>query len=121
MGYYKTENGDGTYTTHYFSEHGPEPIKSEPMLIAPEVWSTPSDPFNCIPYSDVEVQFEGNVTTAYQLQRKLGNTWVNWHMYDKLGAIVQTVTQPGIYTMDGNCYLRFSAGNGSTLTRRAAI
>lgn len=92
----------------------------EAVRIDPELWTVPSTEWNLRRYSDVEVQFEGAPSTPYQPQRRLGGTWVNCNAYDANGNTLTTITAAGIYSFDGNCFLKFSAGAGSTLTRRAA-
>lgn len=92
----------------------------EAVRVDPELWKAPSTEWNVRRYSDVEVQFEGTPTTPYQPQRRLGTTWVNCNAYDASGNAVVTITVAGIYSLDGNCGLRFPTGDGCTLTRRAA-
>lgn len=99
----------------------------EPTRVDPQAWvptpptaSATSSEWDVRLYSDVEVQFEGAPTTPYQPQRRLGATWVNCMAYGADNLPVATITASGIYSFDGNCYLRFLVGAGATLTRRAA-
>lgn len=90
-------------------------------ILLPEAWSTPTTPFDARAYSDVEVQFVGAPSVAYQPQRSLdGTNYVNCLAYDEAGNSYSTITAAGLYVFSGNGYLKFSAGSGSTLTRRAA-
>lgn len=89
-------------------------------IILPETWTTPTTAWDVRDYADVEVQFVGTPSTAYQPQRSLdGTNFVNTLAFDQAGNSYATITAAGIYSFDGNGYLRFSAGAGSTLTRRA--
>jgi hypothetical protein len=90
--------------------------------IRPETWaSNGSTAWDVRDYSDIEVQFVTTPSTPYQPQRSLdGTNYVNCLAYDAAGTSYSTVTAAGIYSFDGSGYLKFSAGAGSTLTRRAA-
>lgn len=91
-----------------------------PIGIAPEIWATPSTAWDVRDYTDVEVQFVGTPSTPYQPQRSLdGTNYVNTPAFDQVGASYSTITVAGIYSFNGSGYLKFSAGAGSTLTRRA--
>lgn len=92
-----------------------------PIGITPETWTTPATAWDVRDYSDIEVQFVTTPGTAYQPQRSLdGTNYVNCLAYDEAGTSYATITAAGIYSFGGNGYLKFSAGAGSTLTRRAA-
>lgn len=98
----------------------PKGYPFEPAAILPQAWAAPSTAWDVRSYSDVEVQFVGDIATPYQPQRSLdGATYVNCKAYDADGNPLAMVTAAGIYSFDGNGYLRFSAGAGATLTRRA--
>lgn len=91
-----------------------------PVGVAPETWATPTTAWDVRDYSDVEVQFVSTPSTAYQPQRSLdGVNYVNTLAFDQRGNTYTTITTAGIYSFDGCGYLKFSAGAGSTLTRRA--
>jgi hypothetical protein len=93
----------------------------EPTRVDPETWATPATAWDVRKYGDVEVQFVTTPGTPYQPQRSLdGATYVNCNAYDASGNPLATITAAGIYSFDGAGYLKFSAGAGSTLTRRAA-
>jgi hypothetical protein len=93
----------------------------EPTRVDHETWATPATAWDVRKFSDIEVQFVSAPSTPYQPQRSLdGTNYVNCNAYDASGATLTTITAAGIYSFDGNCYLKFSAGAGSTLTRRAA-
>jgi len=88
--------------------------------VAPETWTTPSTAWDVRQYSDAEVQFVTAPSTPYQPQRSLdGTNYVNTLAFDQAGTSYSTITTAGIYSFDGGGYLKFSAGAGSTLTRRA--
>ncbi|WP_338643357.1 hypothetical protein [Novosphingobium olei] len=92
-----------------------------PPLVRPEAWASPSTAFDARLFGTVEVQFVGAPSTAYQPQRSLdGTTFVNCLAYDEAGNSSTTITAAGIYSFTGYGFLKFSAGDGSTLTRRAA-
>lgn len=97
----------------------PLPVTS--TSIAPEPWSDTTAAWDVRACADAEVQFVGTPATPYQPQRSLdGANYVNTLAYDQSGTSYSTITVAGIYAFDGNGYLKFSAGAGSTLTRRAA-
>ncbi len=86
-----------------------------------EPWSTPANAWDVTNFSDVEIQVDGNPSTAYQPQRSLnGDVYYNCIAYDGSGNAYSTITAPGIYSFPGLGYLKFSAGAGSTITRRAS-
>lgn len=91
--------------------------------VLPETWTVPGTAFDARTYSDVEVQFVTTPGVAYQPQRSLdGSNFVNCKMQDEDGNDYSTITAAGIYSFkSANAYVRFSAGSGSTLTRRAAV
>lgn len=89
--------------------------------VDPQAWEAPGTAWDVTNYSDVEVQFVGTPGTAYQPQRSLdGATFVNCLAYDEAGISYSTITAAGIYSFSGGGFIKFSAGAGSTLTRRAA-
>jgi len=91
-----------------------------PIGVPPETWATPSTAWDLRNYSDAEVQFVSSPSTAYQPQRSLdGTNYANTLAFDQSGNLYSTITVAGIYSFDGGGYLKFSAGDGSTLTRRA--
>ncbi len=91
-----------------------------PIGVVAETWTVPATAWDVRDYSDIEVQFVGTPTTPYQPQRSLdGVEFVNTLAFDGVGNSYATITAAGIYSFDGNGYLKFSAGAGSTLTRRA--
>lgn len=99
---------------------------SAPLLVSsgnvgPEPWPVPATAWDASSYGDVEVQFVGTPTTPYQPQRSLdGTNFVACLGYDAEGNSHAAITTAGIYAFDGNGYLKFATGAGSTLTRRAA-
>lgn len=79
-----------------------------------------NDVWDCTATAEVEVQVAGNPSTPYQFQRSLdGQNFVNCLAYDEAGNTYSTITAPGIYSFSAGGFLRFSAGAGSVLTRRA--
>lgn len=92
----------------------------QPTISVPATWSSPSTPWDVRAFTDIEVQFVGTPSVAYQPQRSLdGTNYVNTLAFDQSGTSYATITAAGIYSFDGGGYLQFSAGSGSTLTRRA--
>lgn len=88
--------------------------------IRPETWTTPTTVWDVRDYADVEVQFVGTPGTAYQMARSLdGTNYLPIPGYSGDGTENATITAAGIYRFSGNGYLKFTAGAGSTLTRRA--
>lgn len=80
-----------------------------------------NDVWDCTSTESVEVQVAGNPSTPYQFQRSLdGQNFVNCLAYDEAGNSYSTITAAGIYSFSGGGFLRFNAGAGSTLTRRAS-
>lgn len=91
-----------------------------PIGVNPQTWTTPATAWDVRDFSDVEVQFVGTPSVAYQPQRSLdGVNYVNTLAFDQAGNSYATIAAAGIYSFDGGGYLLFSAGSGSTLTRRA--
>lgn len=91
-----------------------------PIGIAPQSWDDRSLAWDLRDFSEAEVQFVGTITTPYQPQRSLdGSNYVNTLAFDQAGNSYATITAAGIYSFDGGGYLKFSAGAGSSLTRRA--
>lgn len=88
--------------------------------IVGEAWADPSVAFDVSGLGDVEIQVDGVPTTPYQPQRSLnGTTFYNCPAYDEAGNVYTTITAPGIYSLSGQGFVKFSAGAGSILTRRA--
>lgn len=95
------------------------PVKQ--AYVTPETWATPSTAWDVRDLSDIEVQVVTTPGTAYQPQRSLdGTNYVNCLAYDEAGTSYSTITTAGIYSLSGGGYLKFSAGAGSTITRRGA-
>lgn len=93
-----------------------------PVGIVPETWFNPTTAWDVRDYSDIELQFVGTITTPYQPQRSLdGTNFVNTLAFDQAGNSYTTITSAGIYSLDGSGYLRFSAGAGTVVTRRAGV
>jgi len=64
-------------------------------------------PLRVIEQSDVEFQF---LSGAVNVTRSLdGVNYVPWPVMDGNGAIYSSASAPGIWTTDGNAYLKFSA------------
>jgi hypothetical protein len=92
-----------------------------PIGISAGAWASPGTAWDVRDYSDVEVQFVGTPSVAYQPRRSLNGTdYVDVLAYDQQGNSYSTITAAGIYSLDGGGYLLFSAGAGSDITRRAA-
>ncbi|WP_374412894.1 hypothetical protein [Novosphingobium colocasiae] len=100
---------------------GGAPLLVSSGVIGPEPWASPDTAWDATGYGDVEVQFVGTPAIAYQPQRSLdGTNFVACLAYDAQGASYAAITAAGIYGFDGNGFLKFATGSGSTLTRRAA-
>lgn len=96
-------------------------VATTPNRIDPQSWADPAVAFDARAYSDVEVQLVGTITTPYQPQRSIdGTNYVSVSALDDAGASYATITAAGIYSLPGNGYLKFSAGAGAVVTRRAA-
>ncbi|SMD11952.1 hypothetical protein SAMN06272759_1582 [Novosphingobium sp. B1] len=92
-----------------------------PIGIAPQSWDDRSVAWDLRDFSEAEVQFVGTIATPYQPQRSLdGTNYVNCRAYDEVGTSYSTIAVAGIYVFDGGGYLKFSAGAGAALTRRAS-
>jgi len=93
-----------------------------PIGVSPQSWSSPTTAWDVRDYTDIEVQFVGTPSVAYQPQRSLdGANYVNTLAFDEAGVSYSTITAAGVYSFSGGGYLKFSAGAGSTLTRRAGV
>lgn len=92
-----------------------------PAALLPMPWPAPATAWDVTLYGDIEVQFTGAIGAAYQPQRSLdGVNFVNCLAYDEAGNSYTTITTAGIYSFSGSGFLKFSAGTGASLTRRAA-
>lgn len=91
------------------------------MRINPRTWDVPATGVNAEDFDEVEIQIVGVPAVAYTPQRSLdGANWEDCNVYDKDGAAVASIVAEGIYSMDGGGHCRLAAGNGSTVTYRAA-
>jgi hypothetical protein len=89
-------------------------------MAGPYPWDS-TESWKATEFSDIEIQVVGVPSTPYQVQKSLdGVNWRNCSVYDETDAKVSTITAEGFFYPPGNCYLKFSAGAGSTITRRAA-
>lgn len=91
-------------------------------MAGPYPWDNPLiEIWKVTDFADIELQFVGTPATPYQMQKSLdGVNFRNCDVYNENDAKVSAIAAEGFFYPPGNCYLRFSAGAGSVITRRAA-